>query len=155
MVNGSEREFARLYLVYTAYDGLLSLKRKANGQGFSCLLDFAAYRYLAAFFPGSAYPAARVRLAAAGRLDEALAAAGAGNLEKALSGLDSAGLDAASSAARSSSALNRAAQFLSWGLLFRPVELKVARAAGGMSFRPAFTFFELAAKKDPSDGRRP
>lgn len=155
MVNGSEGDFARLYLAYTAYDGLLGLKRKTYGQGFSCLLDFAAYRYLAAYFPGSAYPAARARLAAAGRLDAALAAAGAGNLEEALSGLDPAALEAAASAARSSSALNRAAQFFSWGLIFRPVELKVARAAGGVSFRPAFTFFELAVKEPPADGRRP
>lgn len=155
MVNAAEGEFAGLYMAYTAYDGLLGLKRKASGPGFSCLLDFAAYRYLAAFFPGSPYPAARARLAAAVRLDAALAAAGSGDLEKALSGLDHNGLQAAAAAARSSSALNRAAQFFSWGLLFRPVELQAVRKAGGTSYRPAFTFFELAVKKRRPEGRKP
>jgi hypothetical protein len=145
-VNGGERDFASLYLVYTAYDGLLSLKRR-SAPGFSCLLDLAAYRYLAAYFPASPYPAARARLEAAGRLDGALGGLGAGDLEGALSGLDPAVLEAAAAAAASASALNRASQFFSWGLLFRPVELKVLPGPRGPVFKPAFTFFELVGKR--------
>ena len=145
-VNGGERDFASLYLAYTAYDGLLSLKRR-SAPGFSCLLDFAAYGYLSAFFPASPYPAARARLAAGGRLDAALGGIGAGDLEGALSDLDPAALEAAAAAAASASASNRASQFFSWGLLFRPVELKVLPGPRGPVFKPAFTFFELKRRR--------
>ncbi|MDP2865327.1 MAG: hypothetical protein Q8O90_03700, partial [Elusimicrobiota bacterium] len=122
-VNSAENEFAPLYLRYSAYDGLLNLKRRASGHGFSCLYDYAVYRYLAAFFPGSAYPAARAELAAAaGALDAALLKAGAGDLSGALSGLGTGRVEAAAATVRSASSFNRGAQFFLWGLLFRPVE---------------------------------
>lgn len=143
LVNGAEGRFAGAYLAYTAYDGLLSLRR-ASAPGFSCLADYAAYRYLAAFFPGSPYPAARARLAAAPALDAALARAGAGDLAGALEGLDPAGLEAAAASVRGASALNRAAQFFSWGLLFRPLELRAVPGQAGTKFTPVFTFFEVA-----------
>lgn len=146
LVNEAEGRFAGAYLAYTAYDGLLALRR-ASAPGFSCLADYAAYRYLAAFFPGSPYPAARARLEAASALDAALALAGAGDLAGALEGLDPAGLEAAAAAVRGASALNRAAQFFSWGLLLRPLELQAVPGPAGVKFSPVFTFFEVAVKK--------
>lgn len=141
----AENKFAGLYLGYSAYDGLLNLKRRAARPAFSCLLDYAAWRWLASFAPGSPYPKARTELeAAAAALDQALALAGSGNLEGALTGLDAGRLEAAAGAVSSASAFNRAAQFYSWGLFFRPVELKVTMKGGRPVFRPAFTLSEVA-----------
>ena len=147
-VNSAENEFAPLYLRYTAYDGLLNLKRRASGPGFSCLYDYAVYSYLAAFFPGSAYPAARAELAAAaGAFDAALLKAGAGDLAGAFSGLGTGRVEAAAAAVRSASAYNRGAQFFLWGLFFRPVEYKVSVRKGRAVFSPALTIREVAGRK--------
>lgn len=144
LVAKAEKKFAGFYLAYSVYDGLLNLKKKAAPGGFSCLYDYAVYRYLAAYFPDSPYPKARAELAAAsGALDEALAMAGAGDLERALGAAEPARLEAASAAQRSASSFNRAAQFLMWGLFFRPVELKVASSGGRLSHRPVFTISEV------------
>lgn len=147
-VNAAENDFAPLYLRYSAYDGLLSLKKRASGPGFSCLYDYAFYRYLAAFFPGSAYPAARAELAAAAdALDAALLKAGAGDLSGALSGLETGKVEAAAAAVRSASSFNRGAQFFLWGLLFRPVEFKISAGKGRAVFSPALAIREVAGRK--------
>lgn len=147
-VGSAENDFARLYLGYSAYDGLLNLKERSAKPDFSCLYDYAFYRYLSAFFPGSAYPRARAELdAAAGALDAALLKAGTGDLSGALSGLDTWRLEAAAAAVRSASSFNRGAQFFLWGLFFRPVEYKVSAANGRASFRPVFTLGEVAGRK--------
>jgi len=144
LVNAAEGKFAGVYLVYSAYDGLLSLKRRSAPGAFSCLYDYAAWRYLAAYFPGSPYPKARAELtAAAGALDGALAKAGDGDLPGALAAADPARLEAAAAQLRSSSSFYRAAQFFGWGLFFRPVELKVLPAKPRPAFRPALTIAEL------------
>ncbi|MDD2805336.1 MAG: hypothetical protein PHV33_07255 [Elusimicrobiales bacterium] len=144
LVNLAEGKFAGLYLAYSAYDGLLSLKRRSAPGAFSCLYDYAAYRYLAAFYPASPYPKARAELAAAaGALDGALAKAGAGDLQGALAAADPARLEAAAAQLRSSSSFYRAAQFFGWGLLFRPVELKALPGKTRPAFRPAFTIAEI------------
>lgn len=148
LVNSAENDFAAFYLGYSAYDGLLSLKSRAAGAGFSCFYDYVFYRYLAVFFPKSIYPAARAALAsAAGELDAALLKAGGGDLEGALSGFDARRAEAAAGVVRSASAFNRGAQFFLWGLLFRPVEYKVSVRNGRAFFRPALTFYEVAGKK--------
>ncbi|MDO8805599.1 MAG: hypothetical protein Q7R35_14360 [Elusimicrobiota bacterium] len=148
LVNSAENDFAALYLRYSAYDGLLGLKGRAARSGFSCFYDYAVYRYLSAFFPGTAYPRARAELAAAaGALDAALLKAGAGDLPGALSGLETAPVEAAAAVVRSSSAFNRGAQFFLWGLLFRPVENKISVRGGRAAYRPAFTFYEVAGRK--------
>jgi len=143
-VNSAENEFAALYLGYTVYNGLLGLKSKAARPAFSCFYDYAIYRYLSAFFPETAYPRARQELAvAAGPLDAALFKAGTGDLSGALSGLEPKRLEAAAGVVRSSSVLNRGAQFFLWGLFFRPVEYKISVSRGRAAYRPAFTFFEV------------
>jgi hypothetical protein len=148
LVNASERKFAGLYLTYSAYDGLLSLKRRSAPGAFSCLYDYAAYRYLSAFYPASPYPKARAELAAAvGALEGALAAAGAGDLQGALAAADPVRLEAAAAQLRSASSFYRAAQFFGWGLLFRPVELKLFPGKNRPVFRPVFTFREVAAAR--------
>jgi len=148
LMNSLENEFAALYLNYSAYDGLLSLKQKAGFTGFSCFYDYAAFRYLSAFFPRTLYPRAREELAAAaGALDAALLKAGQGDLQGALSGFDPGRVEAALSIVRSASALNRSAQFFSWGLFFRPFEYKVSVRAGRAFFRPAFTLSEVAGRR--------
>lgn len=145
LVSEAEGKFAGLYLGYSAYDGLLNLKRRAAPGGFSCLYDYAASRYLAAFHPGSPYARARAELAAAsGALDGALAKAGSGDLAGALAAADPARLEAAAAELRSSSEFYRAAQFFGWGLLFRPVELKAYPGKGRPAFRPVFTLLEIA-----------
>lgn len=142
LVNAAERRFAALYLVYSAYDGLLGLKARAARPGFSCFYDYAFYRYLAAFFPGTPYPRARAELAAAaGALDAALLKAGAGELQEAMRGLEAGRVEAAAATVRSASGFNRAAQFFSWGLFFRPVEYKVSVRGGAAVFRPESTFY--------------
>ncbi len=147
-VDSAENKFAPLYLRYSAYDGLLNLKKRTSGAGFSCLYDYAFYRYLAAFFPRSAYPAARAELAAsAAALDAALLKAGAGDLSGALSGLETGRVEAAAATVRSASAFNRGAQFFLWGLLFRPVEYKVSVRNGRAVFTPALTIREVAGRK--------
>ncbi len=147
LVNASENDFAGLYLRYSAYYGLLSLKRRAAGSGFSCFYDYAFYRYLAAFFPGTPYPGARAELAAAaGALDSALLKAGSGDLAGALSGVETAQVEAAAGVARSASKFNRGAQFFLWGLAFRPVEYKISVRGGRVFFFPAFTFYEVAGR---------
>lgn len=145
LVNAAEGKFAALYLGYSAYDGLLGLKDRAARAGFSCLYDYAFYRYLAAFFPGSPYPGARAELAAAaGALDAALLKAGEGDLAGALAGLDARRVEAAAGLVRSASSFNRGAQFFLWGLFFRPVEFRVSARGGRPVFSPAFTVREVA-----------
>lgn len=144
LMNSAENDFAALYLRYSAYDGLLSLKSRAAGSGFSCFYDYAVYRYLSAFFPGTAYPRARAELSAAsGALDAALLKAGAGDLAGALSGLESGPVEAAAAVVRSASAFNRGAQFFLWGLFLRPVEYTISVKDGRAGFRPVITFFEV------------
>jgi hypothetical protein len=146
----AEKDFARVYLRYSAYNGLLALKKRAAGAGYSCFYDYALARYLARRFPGAAYARARAALAAGlPELDAALLKAGRGDTAGAFSGLGAraAELDDAARMVWRASALNRRAQFFLWGLLFRPVEWKVSAAGGRAAFRPAFTFFELIRKK--------
>ncbi len=148
LVNASENDFAALYLRYSAYDGLLSLKRRAASPGFSCLYDYAFYRYLAAFFPDAPYPGARAELAAAaGTLDAALLKAGSGDLAGAFSVVETARVEAAAATASSASSFNRGAQFFLWGLAFRPVEYKISVRNGRALFFPALTFYEVAGSK--------
>ncbi len=147
--SSAEREFASFYLMYSAYNSLVRLKELASPAGFSCLYDYAAYRYLSAFFPGAAYPKARRELASARpALDEALLKADAGDMEGALSGAaaSAAELKAAAALAASASAFNRRAQFLLWGVLFRPAELGVSVRGGRAAFRPKLTFYEVMRK---------
>ena len=147
--SSAELEFSSFYLNYSAYNSLIRLKELASPGGFSCLYDYAAYRYLAAFFPGAAYPRARRELAAAhAALDQALRKADAGDMEGALSGAAAGAgeLKAAAALAASASAFNRRAQFLLWGVLFRPAELSVTARGGRAAFRPALTFFEVLRK---------
>lgn len=142
----AEREFASVYLMYSAYNSLVRLKELASPGGFSCLYDYAVYRYLSAFFPDAAYPKARRELASARpTLDEALLRADDGDMEGALSGAAgrAADLKAAAALAASASAFNRRAQFLLWGALFRPAELRVSARGARAAFRPSFTFFEV------------
>ncbi len=155
-VNSAEDKFAAMYLGFSVYDGLLNLRRRAAPAGFSCLYEYAVFRFLSVFYPASPYPLARAELAsAAGGLDAALEKAGKGDLEGALSGLDTARLEAAAATVSSGSAFNRAAQFFSWGLVFRPLELKVTVKGGRPSFRPVLTFFEVMGKNRPPGVRRP
>ena len=145
-VRACEAGFAAIYLRYSAYNGLLALKKRAAAPGFSCFYDYVIYRYLAAFFPASPYPAARAELAAGvPALDAALAAAGAGDVPAALSGLGAraASMDEAQRLVSRAASFNRGAQFFLWGLLARPVEYKVTIKGGRPLFRPAFTFFEV------------
>ncbi|MCM2267165.1 MAG: hypothetical protein NDI60_05245 [Elusimicrobiales bacterium] len=138
-----EKEFFALYLRYSAYNGLLDLKRRAAGLGFSCFYDYAAYRVLKELFPAAAYPRARLALAGAqGALDPALAALAAGDVAgaAALLGGGADALAGAAALAQKASAQNRAVQFFQWGVFFRPVEYDL-RAR-----RPAFTFIELLKK---------
>ena len=150
LARASEEAFSALYLRYSAYNGLLALKRLAGPAGFSCFYDYALFRYLSSFYPGAAYPRAAAELAAAaGPLDAALAAAGAGNMEgavEALGGRLGAIKGAAALRARASS-FNRSAQFFGWGLLFRPAEVRVRRGAGGPSLRPVWTLCGIAGGK--------
>lgn len=142
LTRSAEADFATLYLRYSAYNGLLTIKRRAAAAGFSCFYDYAIYRYLAAFFPASPYPAARAVLAESlPELDSALAAVGTGDVRRALLDLGdkAASVKEANLIAGRASSFNRAAQFFLWGLLFRPVEYMVS-ADGG---RPAFTFVEI------------
>ncbi len=125
----AERDYAAFYFRYTAYNGLLQLKRRAGAARFSCLQDYLTHAWLARFSPGSAYPRARALLAGAdAALGPALAAAGRGDLDAALAALGggAAELAAAAETARRASALNRRMQFLQWGFLFRPVEYDAA-----------------------------
>ena len=148
LVNSAEKDFAALYLGYSAYEGLLGLKKRAASPGFSCFYDYAIYRYLAAFFPGAAYSRARAELAAAaGALDAALLKAGSGDLAGALSAVEAAPVEAAAAMVGSASRFNRGAQFFLWGLALRPVEYKISLRQGRAAFFPAFTFYEVSAKE--------
>lgn len=142
----AELEFSSAYLRYGAYSGLLDLRRRAAAPGFSCFYDYAVYRWLAFFSPGSAYPRARAALASAlPALDAVLAGIDSGTLGGGAEGLEvmTAAVDAALRAVSEASRFNRAAQFFQWGLLFRPVECGASFAGGGLSLRPAVTFYEL------------
>ncbi|OIO04888.1 MAG: hypothetical protein COX65_03455 [Elusimicrobia bacterium CG_4_10_14_0_2_um_filter_56_8] len=156
LVNSAENDFAALYLRYSVYDGLLSLKRKASAPGFSCLYDYAAYSYLASFFPATPYPAARKLLGgSAAGLDTALFKAGSGDLPGALAGLDAGKIESAAGTVRSSSEFNRGAQFFLGGFLLRPVEYKITVRKSRAFFYPVFTIAEVAVKKRHPAGGRP
>ena len=147
LVNAGEDAFAKLYMRYTVYDALENLRRRAAGTGFSCFNDYAVYRLQAAFVPGAPYPRALAELAAAAApLEAALAGAASGDIS-AVAGLDAAGLERSAAAVAAYSAHNRAVQFFSWGIIFRPVELKVLPGPGRPKFRPAFGITDLAAGK--------
>ena len=147
LVNAGEDSFARLYMRYTVYDALENLRRKAAGAGFSCFNDYAVYRLQAAFFPAAPYPRALAELAAAAApLADALAGAAAGDIS-AVAGLDAAGLERSADAVAAYAAHNRAVQFFSWGIIFRPVELQVLPGNGLPKFRPAFAIADIAAGK--------
>ncbi len=146
LARAAEEAFAALYLRYSAYNGLLALKRMAAPAGFSCFYDYAMFRYLTAFFPAAAYPRASAELAAAaGPLDAALAAAGAGDMEGAVTALGGrlGALKGAAGLRARASAFNRAAQFFGWGLVFRPAEVRAGAAGGRPSLRPVMTFYEV------------
>lgn len=149
MAAAAERDFSAFYLKYSVYNSIASLRALAAPRGFSCFYDYAAWRGLAAFYPAAAYPRARALLAGAlPALEEALVKADAGDFESAVGAAAprAAELKAAAALADSVSAFNRKAQFLLWGLLFRPAELRVRRAGGRTTFRPAATFFEVMRK---------
>lgn len=141
LARASEKEFSSLYLRYSAYNGLLALKR-LRPRGFSCLYDYVMFRYLAAFFPGSPYPAAAAELlGSTAALDRALGAVGRGDMA---AGLELAGenieaLARAGRTAAAASAFNRGAQFFQWGMFFRPVEYDAG------SRRVFFALPEIAA----------
>jgi hypothetical protein len=146
----AELEFSAAYLRYGAYSGLLGLRRRAAGQGFSCLYDYALWRWLAFFSPGSAYPKARAALASGlPELDAVLAGINSGNLSGGAEGLagKTAALEAALRTAAEASRFNRAAQFFQWGVLFRPVECELAARGGRPSYLPVFTFTRLLLGK--------
>lgn len=146
MAGAAERDFSAFYLKYSVYNSIAGLRALAAPRGFSCLYDYGAWRYLAAFYPAAAYPRARAVLAdALPALEEAMARADAGDFKSAVDAAAprAAGIKEAAAVADSVSAFNRKAQFLLWGLLFRPAELKVRRAGGRTSYRPAATFFEV------------
>ncbi|MGD9642957.1 MAG: hypothetical protein AB7V08_09485 [Elusimicrobiales bacterium] len=147
LVNAGEDTFAKLYMRYTVYDALENLRRRAAGAGFSCFNDYAVYRLQATFVPGAPYPRALAALAAAAApLEAALAGAASGDIS-AVAGLDAAGLERSATAVAAYSAHNRAVQFFSWGIIFRPVELKVLPGPGRPKLRPAFGITDLAAGK--------
>lgn len=146
MAAAAERDFSAFYLKYSVYNSIAGLRSLAAPRGFSCLYDYAAWRYLAAFYPDTAYPKARAVLASAlPELEEAMLKADAGDFESAVGAAapKAAGIKAAAALTDSVSAFNRKAQFLLWGVLFRPAELKARRSGGKTSFRPAATFFEV------------
>lgn len=146
MAAAAEKDFSAFYLRYSVYNSIAGLRALAAPRGFSCFYDYAAWRYLAAFYPGAAYPKARAALAGAlPVLEEALARADAGDFESAVGAAAprAAELKAAAALADSVSAFNRKAQFLLWGVLFRPAELRVRRSGGKNSFLPSATFFEV------------
>lgn len=147
LVNAGEDAFARLYMRYTVYDALENLRRRAAGAGFSCFNDYAVYRLQAAFFPSAPYPRALAELAAAAApLEAALAGAAAGDIS-AVAGLDAAGLERSAAAVAAYSARNRAVQFFAWGIIFRPVELKLLPGRGRPGFRPVFGMTDIGAGK--------
>lgn len=146
----AERDFAAAYVRYSAYNGLLALKSRASAAAYSSLYDYAIARYLAVNFPAAAYARARAELAAGvPALDAALLRAGRGDTAGALTGLAGrAGeLEGAARFVRHASEFNRRAEFFLWGVLFRPLEWRVAVSGGRPSFRPVFTFFEMMRKK--------
>lgn len=145
----AEREFSSAYLRYGAYSGLQALRRRTASAGFSCFYDYAVYRWLEFFSPGSAYPTARGALAAGlPGLDAVLAGINSGSLAG-TEGLEkkTAALDAALRAVGEASRFNRAAQFFQWGLLFRPLECELNVKDGCPSYRPVFTFTGLLLEK--------
>lgn len=143
-LDAAEDRFSAAYLSYTAYDWLLALKRRTAPRGFSCLYDYAAFRLLSAFFPSSPYLRERALLESSrGHLDAALEKAGRGDAASALSGLDVSGLAKAAADVRAASDFNRAAEFFSWGIFFRPIELRVTAAGKGASLRPVFTLADV------------
>lgn len=147
LVNAGEDAFARLYMRYTVYDALENLRRRAAGSGFSCFNDYAVYRLQAAFFPSAPYPRALAELAAAAApLEAALAGASAGDIS-AVAGLDAAGLERSAAAVAAYSARNRAVQFFAWGIIFRPVELKLLPGRGRPGFLPVFGMADIGAGK--------
>jgi len=55
------------------------------------------------------------------------------------------------------SAHNRAVQFFSWGIIFRPVELKLLPGRGRPRFWPVFSMADIGAgkkRKAPAPGER-
>ncbi len=152
-LGAAEDRFAAAYLSYTAYDGLLALKRRAAPRGFSCLYDYAAFRLLSVFLPSSRYLRERALLESShGALDAALEKAGRGDPAAALAGLDVRGLSEAAADVRAASDFNRAAEFFSWGVFFRPLELRLTAGGKGASLRPVFTLAEVFRV---GRGRRP
>ncbi len=146
----AELEFSSAYLRYGAYSGLLGLRRRAASAGFSCFYDYALYRWLAYFSPGSAYPRARAELVVGvAGLDVALAGIDSGSLAGGAEGLDrkTAALEAALRSVGEASRFNRAVQFFQWGLLFRPIECAAYYSEKNLSLRPAVTFFEVIVGK--------
>ncbi len=151
-LGAAEDRFAAAYLSYTAYDGLLALKRRATPRGFSCLYDYAVFRLLSAFLPSSRYLRERALLESSrGALDAALEKAGRGDPAAALAGLDVRAIAKAAADVRAASDFNRAAEFFSWGIFFRPLELRVTASGKSASLRPVFTLAEVlrAGRRKP------
>lgn len=156
LVVRGEEEYAAFYLRYSVYSGLLGLKKKSEGLGFSCVYDYLLWRWLAWLFPGAPYVKARAAAEAAGAgLEAAMLEAGAGELEAALEGPGGrAGeLEAALAAARGASAANRAAQFFLWGIVFRPLEIEVSARGGRPFFLPALTFYSVTGRREARPAR--
>ena len=142
-----EKDFADFYIKYSFYSGLLGLKARAQAAGFSCFYDYALWRALARFFPGTALARARAELAASSSgLEAALRKAEAGNFGGALACMEgrAARMEAALGVVREASVYNRAAQFFLWGIIFRPFEVEVSVRNGKPFMMPSVTFFRLA-----------
>ena len=153
LARSSEADFSAFYIKYSVYSGLLGLKKRSEGLGFSCVYDYLLWRWLAHFTPDAPYVKARAASAAAAAgLDDAMEKTGEGDVEAALAGAGGrAGeIGAALALAREASAANRAAQFFLWGIIFRPLEIEVYARAGRPYYQPAFTFYSVTG---PRGGR--
>jgi len=156
LVARGEEEFAAFYLRFSVYSGLLGLKKKSEGLGFSCVYDYLLWRWLAWFFPGAPYVKARSAAEAAGAgLEAAMLKAGEGDLAGALEGPGGRAeeLEAALAAVRGDSAANRAAQFFLWGVVFRPLEIEVSARGGRPFFQPALTFYAVTGPRETRPAR--
>lgn len=144
IMGSAEKGYYGLYLRYSVYTSAQALGARARGQGFSCLYDYLLWRWLAFYCPQAGGARTRAGLAAAASaMDGVLAEAAAGDLEAALAGGGPGSYAASVETARSFSAFNRAAQFFSWGIVFRPVEVEVKMANGRISMRPSVTFYKV------------
>lgn len=143
----AQAEFSKKYMDYTAYKEAVSIEEKSKTLGFSCLADLFFFKLMSFINPHCRFVEARMETPKNSlAIKEAIAISkGASQnilfneaLDKTKTILNEIKFYSAYSAYR---------QYLGWGILFRPYEIKAGFNGVRLMLRPYFPWFVFCSQK--------